>query len=82
MHVIPFDPQKMEELEHFLDAFDDPNDMSPAELETAKVQVQEAISRLDALEPRNEQSEAYDAWADLHEDFEDLLDEIQDNLED
>lgn len=81
MGVIPFDPQKMEALERFLDAFDDPNAMSPAELETAKSQVQEAIARLDALEPQNEQTEAYDNWADLHEDLEDLLDEIQDNLE-
>ena len=40
--------------------------------------VQSLIDRLDALEPQNENSEAYDDWADLHEDLEDVLDEILD----
>ena len=39
------------------------------------------LEGLDALEPRNEKSEAYDIWAELHEDLEDVLDEVLDLLE-
>ena len=81
MSVIRFDPQKLAELEDFLENFPDPDDMLPAALEEAETQVRDAIARLDALEPKNEQSEAYDNWANLHEDLEDLLDEILDDLE-
>ena len=40
------------------------------------------LGELDALEPEDEQSEAYEQWAELHEDMEDLVDEIGEWLDD
>ena len=70
MSIIQFNPQQMAEIELFLDTL--------PELEQMRNKVQSLIDRLDALEPQNENSEAYDDWADLHEDLEDVLDEILD----
>ena len=70
MSIIQFNPQQMAEIELFLDTL--------PELEQMRNKVQSLIDRLDALEPKNENSEAYDDWADLHEDLEDVLDEILD----
>ena len=42
----------------------------------------EKIEALDAKEPRNMNSEAYEKWADQHEELEDLLDEVLDLIED
>ena len=39
------------------------------------------ISALDAKEPRNMNSEAYEDWADAHEELEDLVDEVLDRLD-
>ena len=39
------------------------------------------ISRLDEEEPGDMESEEYEAWADRHEELEDLADEILDYLE-
>ncbi len=39
------------------------------------------IADLDAREPADEESEEYEAWADRHEDLEDLLDEVLDQAE-
>lgn len=44
--------------------------------------IQEEIAALDKKEPKNEASEAYEQWADRHEELEDMLDEILDALED
>ena len=46
-----------------------------------QVALQEAIDRLNQLEPRNEHTDAYDHWAQLHEDLEDVLDDILDSLD-
>ena len=43
--------------------------------------LEEALARLDAVEPKNENSEAYDDWAEEHEDLEDLIDEVLDRIE-
>lgn len=46
-------------------------------LETVRAQ----IGQLDEQEPKDMNSEEYDAWGDLHEELEDLADEIQDLLD-
>ena len=43
--------------------------------------VRAQIARLDAKEPKNRNSEAYEAWGDEHEELEDLADEILDLLD-
>ena len=43
--------------------------------------VREQIALLDAKEPKNRNSEAYELWGDQHEELEDLADEIQDLLD-
>ena len=43
--------------------------------------VREQIARLDAKEPKNRNSEAYESWGEQHEELEDLADEIQDLLD-
>ena len=78
MSIIQFNPQQMAEIELFLDTLPELEELTPAELEQMRDKVQSFIDRLDALEPKNENSEAYDDWADLHEDLEDVLDEILD----
>ena len=45
----------------------------------AKMQLQ--LQALDQKEPKNMQSEAYDEWAEEHEELEDYLDEILDRME-
>ena len=44
-------------------------------------QLRERIEQLDAAEPKNMNSEAYEEWADEHEELEDYLDEILDRME-
>lgn len=50
-------------------------------LETQKAALLEQLAALDAREPKNMDSEAYEAWADEHEELEDALDEILDLLD-
>ena len=51
------------------------------QLRAYQAALQKQIAELDAKEPRNMNSEAYEAWAEEHEELEDLLDEILDLLE-
>ena len=39
------------------------------------------IEALDAVEPKNMNSEAYEEWGDLHEELEDLVDDVLDRLD-
>ena len=39
------------------------------------------VSELDAREPRNMNSEAYEQWGEEHEALEDLVDEVLDRLD-
>lgn len=55
----------------------DPN----ASLQEQKAALLAQITELDAREPEDMDSELYEAWAEEHEELEDLLDEIQDLLE-
>ena len=53
-----------------------------AELEQQLSQLRKVLAELDAQEPKNSNSEAYEDWADRHEDLEDQIDEVLDRLED
>ena len=44
-------------------------------------QLRTRIEELDAAEPKNMNSEAYEEWGDLHEELEDLVDDILDRLD-
>lgn len=66
------------------DRFAQMPDASEMDAETARewmADLQEAIAALDKKEPRNMNSEAYEEWADRHEELEDLLDDVLDRLE-
>ena len=77
---IQFDPRQMEKIQEFLESIPQPNTMTAAQLEEYEEKVEDAIDTLNDLEPQDEGSEVYDEWADLHEDLEDMLDEIRDCL--
>ena len=77
MSVIKFDP-----IAAFLDDLPDFGDLDMEELEQYRERTAQAIRELDALEPRSQTGEAYEQWAELHEDLEDVLDEILDCMED
>ena len=82
MSIIKFNPQESERIEQFLDSIPDISRMDADTLKQYREKTEQAIRDLDALEPRSQTSEAYELWADLHEDLEDTLDEILDCLED
>lgn len=44
-------------------------------------ELEHELGILDGQEPKNANSDAYDSWADAHEDLEDLLDECRDRLD-
>lgn len=44
-------------------------------------QLRARIEQLDEAEPKNMNSEAYEEWGDLHEELEDLVDDILDRLD-
>ena len=50
-------------------------------LEACLQEVRERIADLDEREPADMNSEEYDTWGDLHEELEDLADEIVERLE-
>ena len=70
--VIPF-PQPEEP--------EDIYEMSLPQLQAHYAAMQEELHALDAKEPRNMNSDAYEEWADEHEELEDYLDEILDRME-
>ena len=65
----------------WISAMPDVEDMDLHQLQALKAKLMEKIAELDAREPKNVESEAYDAWADAHEELEDLLDDVLDRLE-
>ena len=71
-NVIPF-PQKEEPKDIY--------EMTLEEIQAHYAQMQEELHALDAKEPKNMNSEAYEEWADEHEELEDYLDEILDRME-
>ena len=71
-NVIPF-PQNEEPKDIY--------EMNMEEIQVHYAQMQEELHALDAKEPKNMNSEAYEEWADEHEELEDYLDEILDQME-
>lgn len=50
-------------------------------LEACLSRVEAELERMDQQEPEDMESEAYEDWADRHEELEDLLDELMDRLD-
>lgn len=59
----------------------DISEMTVQQLKQYQADLQKELAALDAREPKNMESDAYEAWGDEHEELEDLLDEIQDLLD-
>ena len=55
--------------------------MTLPQLQAHYAQMQEELHALDAKEPKNMNTEAYEEWADEHEELEDYLDEILEQME-
>lgn len=65
-------------------AKEEPEDIYGMNLQQLQVHyaaMQEELHALDKKEPKNMNSEAYEEWADEHEELEDYLDEILDRME-
>ena len=65
------------------DYFEEPDigTMEKDSLRAYLKELQERIRDLDTREPRNMNSEAYEEWADRHEELEDPVDEVLDRLD-
>lgn len=74
--VIPFPVQPAPEEEAV-----DLSTLDRAQLLERLAQLRAEIDRLNAAEPRDQNSEAYEAWADRHELLEDLADDVLDRLD-
>ena len=61
---------------------EDTDELSREELLTLLDRLRAEIAALDEKEPKNMNSEAYETWADRHEELEDQVDEILELLED
>ena len=59
----------------------DLDSMDKEALLTYLEQLRAQIEELDAAEPKNMNSEAYEEWGDLHEELEDRVDDILDRLD-
>lgn len=83
MAIIPLHPQPNDNssFEEFMNSLPDVDDLDAEGLRALREQIEAAIADLDEAEPRNMNSEAYDLWAEKHEDLEDVLDDILDRLE-
>ena len=58
-----------------------PEEMTLEQLYEYREQLMEDIAELDEKEPFDESSEEFVAWAEEHEDMEDLLDDVVDRIE-
>ena len=63
------------------EAPEDIYEMDLQQLQAHYAAMQAELQALDAKEPEDMSSEAYEAWADEHEELEDYLDEILDRME-
>ena len=61
---------------------EDTDELSREELLTLLERLRAEIAALDEKEPKNMNSEAYETWADRHEELENQVDEILELLED
>ena len=73
----------MADLIDFTEFMDEPelDRMDWDELHSYLEKVQAQIAQMDEKEPKNMNSEAYESWAERHEDLEDLEDEILDRMD-
>ena len=55
--------------------------MTPEELAEFLAELLAQRQEMDAAEPDEADEEAYETWADAHEELEDLIDEVRDRLE-
>ena len=62
--------------------FVDNDAMDVEELKEYLAAMRDRIAELDAREPADMESEAYEEWGEEHEELEDLVDEVLDRLED
>ena len=58
-----------------------PEDMNAEQLREYIAALKQQLAELDALEPADEESDEYEAWADEHEELEDVIDEALDRLD-
>ena len=72
---------KVIDFKHYRNEEPNLNSMDKEALLTYLEQLRAQIEELDAAEPKNMNSEAYEEWGDLHEELEDLVDDILDRLE-
>ena len=56
-------------------------DMNRQELLEYLAELEEQLQHMDAREPKNINSEAYEQWADEHEELEDAIDEVREFLD-
>ena len=56
-------------------------DMTAEELAALLPSLLRQREEMDAREPEERDEEAYEAWAEAHEELEDLIDEVTDRLE-
>ena len=61
--------------------FPDIDAMDLSQLKACLEELRQQIAALDAQEPADMESEAYEVWGDAHEALEDLLDDVQDRLD-
>ncbi|MGM9593963.1 MAG: hypothetical protein ACI3U8_06380 [Candidatus Onthomonas sp.] len=73
--IIPFPTQPAPEEETDLSL------LNREQLLDRLARLREQIAQLNAVEPRNQNSEAYEAWGDRHELLEDLVDDVLDRLD-
>ena len=73
---------KIIDFNNFQNEEPDLEQMNREELTAYLEQLQSLIAQLDADEPADMESEAYEEWGDRHELLEDLVDEVMDRLED
>ena len=55
--------------------------MNEEQLQACLEDLRQRIRELDSREPKNMNSDAYERWAEEHEELEDLMDEILDLLD-
>ena len=72
---------KIIDFNNFQNEDPDLEQMNREELTAYLEQLQALIAQLDADEPADMESEAYEEWGDRHELLEDLVDEVMDRLE-
>ena len=57
------------------------DDLDAVKLQAYMLELESALEILDAQEPKNMNSDAYELWADAHENLEDLLDECRETMD-